>query len=539
MSTDLIFVNGQIITMDDAQPRAEALLVRDGRIVALGKRAEIESLCTPETGLINLEGGTLLPGFIEAHGHPLSDSLFGASYAVDVRPFFCPTYEDVMAKIRQTATQAKAGEMLFFRGLDLVMHRVPHDPTAPDLDAWAPHNPIVIIANPGHAAWANTAALEILGITDETPDPPAGHFERDDQGHLTGKATESGSYQFTAPLIAGGSVAHKQHHLLDLYRLYAQKGVTLVSEQGLTPEALPTYRAAAQHENPSVRVRAYMRGLHGSVPVTLNEGSDAFRVIGIKLTADGSPWVGNIAVSDPYLNTDITLNAMGLPRDNRGPLNWSEDQLMSLITQYGRQGWQVSVHAHGDRAIAQVLRCYAAVIPTLDGREHRFRMEHCGNITDAQIAQATQLGVLVSFFPSHVYWWGEHLRNDLFNLKVAERWMPMGSAEQHGMRFSLHNDGVVTPMNPLLNIRTAATRLTRGDNVLGADQRVSVLSALKAHTIDAAFQLFLDHETGSLTTGKRADLVWLSANPIETVPEHLHEIDVLGTWLGGRRTYDG
>jgi len=297
------------------------------------------------------------------------------------------------------------------------------------------------------------------------------------------------------------------------------------------------YRAVAPEAK--VRIRAYVRGLAGTVPFAPGDGDDAFSVIGVKLTADGSPWVGNIAVSDPYLNTDTTLNAMGLPRDNRGALNWKEERMQALIDQYTDQGWQVSIHAHGDRAIEQVLNCYSSALGRVDGTARRFRIEHCGAITDAQIERATKLGVLISYFPTHVYWWGEEMRNDLFNLRVAERWMPIGTAERCGMRFSLHNDGMVTPTDPLLNMRSAITRLTRGDKVLGPDQRISVESALRAHTINAAYQLFMENETGSLAPGKSADFVRLSANPLATEPERIHEIEVQGTWLRGTQTYTG
>jgi len=533
---DTLFTGGTILTMDATRPRAEALAVNAGRIVAVGSAAEVETCRGPGTRVVDLEGGTLMPGFVEAHGHPLTEAVFGYPPATDVRPFFCPTFEDVVAKIRERVARAQPGELLFFRGLDLVLHRVPHDPTFRDLDAWSPTVPIVVQANPGHAAWANSAALARLGITRDTPDPPAGHFVRDAEGRPTGKATESAVQEMLAPMLDESVDAFRRRNLRDLYRFYASRGLTVASDQAMAPPTAALYRAVAADGDARVRIRAYARGLRGSVPFSPGEGDDDFRVIGVKLTADGSPWVGNIAVTDPYLNTEVTLGQMGLPRDHRGELNWSDERLGELVGQYARAGWQVSVHAHGDRAIAQVLDAYAATIPALDRPDHRLRMEHCGAITDTQLAQAASLGVVVSFFPAHVYWWGEAMRNDLFNLRIAERWMAMGSAVRAGMRISLHNDGMVTPTDPLLNVRTAATRLTRAGNVLGAAQRIPVEQALRAHTIDAAWQLFMEQETGSLEIGKSADLVWLLQDPLAVAPERIHEIAVRGTWLRGRPT---
>jgi predicted amidohydrolase YtcJ len=534
---EMIFRGGRIITMNEAQPFAEALAVGGGRILAAGTVGAIESLSGQGTRVVDLDGGALLPGFIEAHGHPATEAIFTYPPATDVRPFFCERYEDVIAKIRERVSRATPGEFLFFRGLDAVLHRLPHDLTHEDLDAWAPDHPMVIQANSGHAAWANSAALTRLGITRETPDPPGGHFLRDADGRPTGKATEIGVHAFLMPLMSGGLTEFRRSNLLALFAGYARCGLTMASDHGFVPENADLYQAVCASGLAPVRIRAYVRGHHGSVPYEPGQGDDTFRVIGVKLTADGSPWVGNIAISDTYLNTDTTLTMMGLPEDNRGELNWSDDKLQAFIDAYAAQHWQLSVHAHGDLAVEQVLRCYENTLAKSPGRDHRFRIEHCGAITDAQIARAAALTVLVSFFPAHVYWWGECMRHDLFELPTAERWMPMKAAERADMRISLHNDGMVTPTNPMLNIRTAVTRLTRDGNVLGPDQCISLDKALRAQTIDAAFQLLMDRETGSLEAGKSADLVWLAADPYAADPERLHEIHVRGTWLRGKQTF--
>lgn len=534
---DLLFHGGSVLTLGEQNIEAQALAVKDGRVLAVGTLAEVDAARGAATRVVDLDGGTLMPSFIEAHGHPLTEALFGYPPATDVRPFFCPTYQDVVARIRARIAEGGAEQLLFFRGLDLVLHRVPHDPTFRDLDAWSPQVPIVVQANPGHAAWANSAALRFLGITRDTIDPPGGHFERDADGAPTGKATESAVQEMLAPMLNESVDEFRRRNLRELFRFYASRGLTLASDQGMQPPTAALYRAVAGDGEAAVRIRAYVRGGRGSVPFSPGEGDDNFRIIGVKLTADGSPWVGNIAVTDPYLNTEVTLGQMGLPRDNRGALNWTDERLSELLGSYARLGWQVSVHAHGDRAIDQVLRAYDRIIPGLPREDHRFRMEHCGAITDAQIHHAQRLGVLVSFFPTHVYWWGESMRNDLFNLRLAERWMPMGSAVQAGMRISLHNDGMVTPTDPLLNVRTAVTRLTRAGHVLGAEQRIPVRAALRAHTLDAARQLFMETETGSLDCAKSADLVWLDRNPLAVDPERIHEIRVRGTWLRGRSTF--
>jgi predicted amidohydrolase YtcJ len=306
-----------------------------------------------------------------------------------------------------------------------------------------------------------------------------------------------------------------------------------VSDHAYAPKTAPLYRALVEGDAAPLRVRAYEVGRGDALSEPPGSGDDRFRLIGVKYWADGSPWQGNIAVSVPYLNTPVTLQKMGLPRDYHGSMNYTKEQIAEEVGKYFPQGYQFAIHAHGDLAIDAVLDVYEAQLKQTPQPDHRLRLEHCGCMRDEQFARAAALGVTVSLFMAHVYYWGDVLHDSLFPPEVADRWAAAGSALRAGVRISFHNDGFVSPTRPLLNIQTAVTRATRSGRVLGPEQAISVEQALRAQTIDAAYQLFMDDIVGSLETGKLADLVVLAENPLAVAPERIGAIAVEATYVGG------
>lgn len=287
-----------------------------------------------------------------------------------------------------------------------------------------------------------------------------------------------------------------------------------------------------------MRVRAYERINAEQTTVAEPEnGDDIFRIGGVKIWADGSPFVGNIWLNRPYLDTDLTINRMGLPKGNTGSMNYEPDQLLETLVTHAARGWQLSTHVQGERAADVVLDCYEQAIRAHPKSDHRFRLEHCATLRDDQIERAMKLGVVCSFFPNHLYYWGEPIADAMFGPDVAARYMPFGSAAQAGMRFSLHCDAPMTDPDPLQCAQIAVTRQTQNGRVIGPEQCVDIDQALKAVTINAAYQLFMDDRVGSIEVGKYADFVILEQNPRKVDPATLGNISVLGTWLGGRQVW--
>ncbi|MCF2527140.1 amidohydrolase [Yinghuangia soli] len=538
---DLIILGGSVVTVDDARPEAEALAVRGGRIAAVGDEADIRALAGPGTEIVDLAGGCLLPGFVEAHSHPISLALSQDGPVRDIRPATVPDADAVLAAIRRAVADAEAaddGTGAYLYGWDGLLQKGLEEPTRDWLDSLSPARPLVILTNSGHAAYANTAALAAAGITRDTPDPAGGHFARDDAGEPTGKAYEGAAIGMLAgPVlkrmadIAGPTL---KATLAGLNRV----GITTVSDMAFHAARRPFLDALAAGGELTARLRLYeVSDARLASEVPLANGDDMVRQVGIKTWVDGSPWNGNIATSFPYLDTHATRAVLGLPCDHRGGTNYDKDAYRAIAAAYFAQGWQLACHAQGDISIDLVLDVWEELLAAADpddGRARRLRLEHCGAMTPAQYTRAGRLGITCSLFAAHIRYWGEVLVDDLFGAP-AETWVAARSAVDAGVRISLHNDSPVTPADPLGNIATAVTRRTRAGRVLAPEQHLTVDEALRAQTLDAAWQLHADDIIGSLTPGKYADLVILSEDPRRVAPEDIAEIEIRATYLEGRR----
>ncbi|MFE7111481.1 amidohydrolase [Streptomyces sp. NPDC057575] len=542
-----IFTGGPVLTMDPAAPDAEAIAVRDGVIIAVGAARDVLALRGPGTDVVNLQGQALLPGFIEAHGHPTIMGLAIAPPAVDVRPFTVPTGREVYDTIR-AAVAAAPGRPVGAYGIDLLLQRDLTPPTRTLLDGISPHAPLVVVANSGHAAYANTPALRAASVTSTTPDPPGARFVRDVNGEPTGEAHESAAVIALMNTVADDRLDDDNVRVALRWSFgqHARVGITTVTEMAAEPRLLPALRAAAEHPDAEVRVRAYVMGtpelaadpghrFAGHAPAR-----EMFGVSGMKLWADGTPWQGSIATTFPFRTGDATAR-IGLDPCSHGSMNYTADELTSLAAAFTAQGFPLACHVHGDVTVEAVLHAYEKAAADDPGRlrAHRPRLEHCGAVTADQYRRAGRLGATVSLFMDHVRWWGDVLADDLFGPDVAARWMAARSALDAGHRVSLHNDGICSPTDPLSSIATAITRRCHpSGRVHGPDQRLTVEEALRAVTAGPAWQLHLENDIGMLRRGMRADLVVLTTDPRNVNPDRFQEeVRVTATYLGGRPTW--
>jgi predicted amidohydrolase YtcJ len=536
-TADILFL-GNIVTMEPARPTARALAVRDGRIVALGTEAELAPLSGPTTRRVELGSRTLLPGFVEAHAHPYSFGRVFGDPLVNIRASHIPSYEAVVATIRRRATKAAVGEVLAFVGLDALRHVGMREPTLAELDEWAPRNPLAIYTFNFHSLFVNSPMLQRLGLDDTTPDFPGGRYERDAQGRLSGKMVEFAAFKgFEAVCSMLGSDRGYQQ-LSESMQKFARSGITTSTDIGMHEGALSGYRRMFERGPLPLRLRLFARSaLDAPMTPALDWGGDMVRMIGIKAWADGSPFVGTAWLSRPYLNNDITLKGIGLGRDDSGHMNFEPERLTALIDRYASQGVHVATHAQGDRTIDATLDAYEACITRYGRPALPHRLEHCGTMREDQIERALSLGVVCSFFLAHVYHWGDPIRDALLGPERGSNYMPIGWATRAGMRLSYHSDAPMTEPDPLRSIQIAVTRGTASGAVLGEHQRVSIDQALKAVTIDAAYQLGMEHEAGSLGVGKFADFVILGDDPRQVPPQSLASIAVQGTWVAGREVW--
>jgi len=530
-AADLV-IFGTVLTVDESQPTAEALAVSNGRLVAVGTRSDVESWIGPGTQTIDIGDGCVMPGLVEAHGHPMMEAIALSDRLVDIRPVTMPGADDVLAAIRAEVAN-RGPEGAYLSGWDPLLQIGLPEPTLDWLNATAPDAPLVIIHNSGHKAFFNSAAAARLGLTRDTPDPKGAKYGRDANGDLDGTAVE------TAALFAvmKGPIDFNDYPAMlraECERL-SRAGLTTCSEMAFDP----SLRAIVEQmrDELTVRLRAYeMSNAQLSTDMTPDNGDDMFRQVGIKIWVDGSPWIGNIDLTFPYLDTDAT-RTIGVAPGSCGHANYTREQLTEIVGAYFPHGWPMACHVQGDAGVDTILDVYEDALRRWPRDDHRLRLEHVGAIRPDQLKRAHDLGVTCSLFVDQIHYWGDIIVDGLFGAEHGSRWMPCGSAVATGMRISLHNDPPVTPEEPLRNISVAATRIAPSGRVIGPEQRITVEQAIRAQTLDAAWQLFADDVVGSLEVGKYADMVVLSADPRAVSPEQIADLEVRGTFLAGRQVY--
>jgi predicted amidohydrolase YtcJ len=525
-------ITGTVLTVDDARPTAEALAVADGRINAVGTRSDVEDLIGPGTQTVDVGDGCVMPGFVEAHVHPLMEAIALSDRIVDIRPVTIPNADDVIEAIRREATQwGPAGAYL--NGWDPLLQSGLPQPTPAWLDEIAPDGPLVIIHNSGHKALFDSRAAQLNGLTRDTPDPKGARYGREADGELDGTAEEIGA---VFPLLGGAIQPGDYPAMLhaECARLN-RAGLTTCSEMAFDPAFRPLVEQL--HSELTVRLRTYeVSNPQMSTTAAPGQGDDMLRQVGIKIWVDGSPWVGNIALSFPYLDTAAT-RTIGVTPGSCGCANYTAERLTEIVGAYFPLGWQMACHVQGDAGVDTILDVDEEALRRNPRDDHRLRLEHVGAIRPEQLQRAADLGVTCSIFVDQIHYWGDVIVDGLFGPERGSRWMPAGSAVATGMRISLHNDPPVTPEEPLRNISVAATRTAPSGRVLAPEERLTVEQAIRAQTIDAAWQLFADDVIGSLEVGKYADMVVLSADPRTVTPEQIAALDVRATFLAGRQVY--
>ena len=539
---DTIFLGGPIITVNRAAPRAEALAVTGGRIVAVGALEEVMRWKDGRTEIVDLDGRTLMPGLVEPHTHPLAAALM--SRVVDVSGFNHSDRSSTLAALERAVAKNKEGRWIVAFGWDPAMVEGLHAPSLAELDAIAPANPLMVMTQTMHTIFVNTLAYQEAGVTRDTPSPGGtGSFDKDEDGALNGTVRETPAISRFRAKLGSFPPEVYEYLLATQYDDYARHGYTTIASAGAPPVVeshLEILRNTAMHPGTPLRTFVYvLDGIMGSRFENAGSSEGRYRVLGIKLHIDGSPYAGGMAMREPYLKTPLSIGALGIPAGSRGHLNYSDARLYEMVAGHHRAGRQLSAHVQGERAMDQYLDAIEAALDETPRPDHRHRLEHNALITDAQLARAARLGVTPSFYMDHVHLYGRALSGGIVGPERAARFMPLGWAKKNGHRFSVHTDTPSSPLGPFRVMRGAVTRKMRTaaggqGEVLGREQRVMIDDAIRAMTINAAWQLFADDDIGSLEVGKLADLVVLSNNPLTVAPDRLTEIEVVRTYLEGR-----
>jgi predicted amidohydrolase YtcJ len=532
---DVAYINATVITMDPASSTAEAVAVRDGRITAVGSSAAIRKLATASTRVVDLQGQTLLPGFIDAHSH-FPGSGTAALYIVNLSsPPLGPigSVDDLVAALKAKAAQTPEGDWIRGGGYDQTLLREGRHPTRQELDRASADHPIFITHASGHLSVANTMALKLAGITKASPKPMGGVIQKDPKtGELTGLLEESGN--LVEGLIPRLTEDQQQAAIKWSVEDYASHGVTTATLAG--GGVSPSLQAASKTGLLSFRVVAMgdLFGEPSAMTPSKMAGDEMLKTgLTIKIVHDGSIQGFTGYLSKPYhtvYNNDAAYR--GYPREPR-------EALIERVKALNRAGYQIATHANGDEAIEDVIVACREALKDTPRQDHRWRIEHAQMTREDQLDAIKELGISPSFFVSHTYYWGDQHRDIFQGPERAARISPLASARKRGIRFSIHLDSAVTPMRPLQAVWSAVNRITRTGEVLGPDQRITSAEALRAVTIDAAWQQHDDQNKGSIETGKFADFVVLAENPLTTDPAHIKDIRITQTIVGGKTIYGG
>lgn len=532
----VLVTGAHIITMNAQAPVTEAMLVQDGRIAWLGK---LEDAPEASEGVerLNLHGKVVVPGFVEPHMHlPPLAMMHDFS---NIGPNRFETTDAALTQLAKDAEATPAGEWVVGRQFDPSLQTGPDYLTAEMLDQVSTDHPVFVYNTSLHLGYCNSVALDIAGIDASTPDPQGAEIGRDSQGNPNGVLKAGPAMALVVRhnrKLKNGNIVEGCLNVLGQANAV---GITTLCDQGTGMfqgvKELDVYQSMRESGRMTARFRysvsQAMADRWDEVQLTWGEGDEWVRRTGWKIVSDGSNQGRTGLQREAFMGSEGE-NARGMAYIEKAVLDEAVERRL-------REGWAVCVHANGDAAIDRALDAFAkAKAKGLDPAAKRCRIEHCSILHDEQIDKMAELGLSPSFLIGHVHYWGKAFVEDIFGLEKASKLDRTGACEDQGIRWSLHSDDPVTEMNPLRCMENAVVRnMWRSDELLSPEERVPAAAALRAMTIDAAWQCHSDHEVGSLETGKFADFVVLAEDPLTAAPETLGQIQVLETWVGGRRVF--
>ena len=524
---ELILYNANIITIDDRLPQAQAVALAGGLFFAVGSDEKVLALASGRTKKINLDGRTVVPGFIDAHSHPaVAGRMHLRQVDCDLR-----SISAIQAAIRERAAKTPAGEWVLGFKYDDTKTSDGRPLTVQDLDTAAPHHPVLISHRGGHTAYANSAAFKRAGITSETADPPGGKFDRDPRTKaLTGRIAERANEIFEKLIPETSSRQDYREGVKLISRMLSRAGITSVHDAYGSHDDLRAYQDAREAGDLSVRVYCLIGYLEIdrllAAGIRTGFGDDWVRVGAMKMTADGSISERTARLSQPYI---------GRPNDF-GIEVMTEEELYETARKAHAADWQIGVHANGDVAIDTVLRVYERLQRERPRRDPRFRLEHCTVINDSLVQRIKQLGAIPTPFAAYVYYHGEKMRE--YGAERLNHMFALRSFLDAGVRVAPGSDYPPGPFEPMMALQSAVTRTDMKGNVWGREQQITVGEALRVQTLNGAYASFEERVKGSIEVGKFADLVVLGRDPFKEDPSSLISIPIERTMLGGRWVFE-
>ncbi len=543
-SADSIYYGGNIITVNDAQPSAEAVAIKDGKIVAVGARTDIEQAQKgANTQMIAMGGKTMVPGFVDGHSHfaEVGFQAFSANLlpAPDGPVNTIPQLQQTLRDFMTTSPITKAHRVVIGMNYDDSQLAEKRHPTRQELDAVSTEMPVMVTHQSGHVAVLNSKALAMVGISANTPNPAGGVIVREADGKTPNGVLEETAFFAVVPKLTPAFTAEEFVGMLQAGEArYIANGFTTVQDGKTSVASLKALPEMAKAGLFKVDIVSYPDlvavgddpVLHG--PLMSRNYTHHFRIGGVKLTFDGSPQGKTAWFTQPYFKVPE-----GQKSDYNGYPAFTDAEAMKWYALAYKNNWQMLTHGNGDAAIDQVIKTVRATQAAYPGSDRRTVLIHGQFLRKDQIAPLKELGIFPALFPMHTFYWGDYHRGSVAGPARAENISPTGWMLENGMKFSLHSDAPVVFPNSMQLIATAVNRTTRSGYVLGPKQRIDPIAALKAMTLWPAYQHFEEATKGSIEVGKIADLAILSNNPLTIDRAKLIDIKVDETVKDGKSIY--
>lgn len=523
---DLVVLGDTLYTMDPDYAEATAFAVRGNRILAVGSVEEIRALAGAGTEVIDARGLTVTPGFIDAHSHPLAaNEVISAN--VDVR-----SIAGIQAALRERALATPEGQWVLGHMYDDTKLAEGRPLNRKDLDAVSTTHPIFVKHRGGHTGVVNSRAFELAGVTVETPDPVGGKFYRA-AGRLTGKVAEHAVdvFERVGDWPDVDRAGHAENAAL-MTRRMAASGLTSTTDAWGDATGWRAYDDAYRAGRLALRVsfmpggRSSIYGAMKSAGLHSGFGDAMLRVGAVKYGADGSASERTMAMSTPY---------QGRP-DDFGIFTMSVEEINAAVDDAVAHDFRIGIHANGDVAIDRVLTAYERVLSGWEGRNPRFRIEHCSLVTPDLLERIRAAGVVPTPFYTYAHYhgnkWGEYGEEKMQSMFAHRSFL------DHGIPVAPASDFTPGPYEPMMAIQSMVTRKDFQGRVWGPQQRITVEEAMRVCTLNGAYASFEEKLKGSITPGKLADFVILGDDPRRVDPDRIKDIPVLRTVMDGRTTFE-
>ena len=536
-TADTIYLGGPILTINDKAPRAEAVAVADGHILAVGGRDSVMAYKGENTEIHDLQGKAMLPGFVDSHGH----AVMGGIQALSANLLAPPDGEvKDIASLQDTLRTWMAAnnetveltQLIIGFGYDQSQLKELRHPTREELDAVSTEIPIIIIHQSSHFGVVNSKALQLTGTSADSPNPPGGIIRKGEDGEPDGVLEENAFFAVLSKLMAGLGEQGLRAFANAGPRLWARFGYTTAQEGRAAPAIVEVMKQIAAEGGFKIDVAVYADVIIDRDYIKKNVSAsytNHMRVAGAKLTIDGSPQ-GFTAYRDrPYYDPVGEYASF-----YRGYAAVTDEQVMDAVDWAFKNKIQILTHANGEAASDLLIAAIKDATSQYGGDDHRAVLVHGQFLREDQVDSIHALDVFPSVFPMHTFYWGDWHRDHTVGPVLADNISPTGWMQQRGMMFGTHHDAPVAFPDSMRVLDATVTRRTRSGDILGPAQRVDVMTALKAMTIWPAWQHFEEDTKGSIEVGKLADLIILSKDPTAIDPETLDSIKVLKTIKEGK-----